>query len=32
MRVTNGISLGCTLILPGGTVNFVQTLKVRKDR
>jgi hypothetical protein len=26
MRVTNGISLGCPLLLPVGTVNCVQTL------
>jgi len=29
MRVTNGIPLGCPLLLPVGTVNWVQTLKVR---
>jgi hypothetical protein len=28
MRVTNGIPLGCPLILPVGTVNCVQPLKV----
>jgi hypothetical protein len=27
MRVTNGISLGCSLLLPVGTVIYVQTLK-----
>jgi hypothetical protein len=27
MRVTNGIHLGCPLLLPVGTVNSVQTLK-----
>jgi hypothetical protein len=27
MRVTNGIPLGCSLLLPGDTVNCVQTLK-----
>jgi hypothetical protein len=27
MRVTNDIPLGCSLLLPVGTVNFVQTLK-----
>jgi hypothetical protein len=27
MRVTNGILLGCPLLLPVGTVNCVQTLK-----
>jgi hypothetical protein len=26
--VTNGIPLGCSLLLPVGTVNSVQTLKV----
>jgi hypothetical protein len=26
-RVTNGTHLGCSLLLPGGTVNSVQTLK-----
>jgi hypothetical protein len=26
-RVTNGIPLGCPLLLPVDTVNFVQTLK-----
>jgi hypothetical protein len=29
MHVTNGIPLGCPLLLPVGTVNCVQTLKVR---
>jgi hypothetical protein len=28
MRVTNDIPLGCSLLLPVGTVNCVQTLKV----
>jgi hypothetical protein len=28
MRVTNGIHLGCPLLLPVDTVNYVQTLKV----
>jgi hypothetical protein len=28
MRVTNGIPLGCSLLLPVDTVNFVQTRKV----
>ena len=28
MRVTNGIPLGCQLLLPVGTVNSVETLKV----
>jgi hypothetical protein len=27
MRVTNGIPLGCSLLLPVDTVNSVQTLK-----
>jgi hypothetical protein len=27
-RVTNGIHLGCSLLLPVGTGNYVQTLKV----
>jgi hypothetical protein len=27
MRVTNGIPLGCSLLLPVGTVNCVQTRK-----
>jgi hypothetical protein len=27
MRVTNGMLLGCSLLLPVGTVNYVQTLK-----
>jgi hypothetical protein len=30
MRETNGIPLGCSLILPVGTVNPVQTLKAVK--
>jgi hypothetical protein len=30
-RVTNGIPLGCSLLLPVSTVNCVQTLKGRKD-
>jgi serine/threonine protein kinase len=29
MRVTNGIPLGCPLLLPVGTVNCVETLKVK---
>jgi hypothetical protein len=29
-RVTNGIPLGCLLLLPVGTVNSVQTLKARE--
>jgi hypothetical protein len=29
MRVTNGIHLGCSLLLPAGTVNCVQTWKER---
>jgi hypothetical protein len=28
IRVTNGIPLGCPLLLPVGTVNCIQTLKV----
>jgi hypothetical protein len=28
MRVANDIPLGCPLILPVGTVNYVETLKV----
>jgi hypothetical protein len=28
-RVTNGIPLGCSLLLPVGTVNCVQTLKAK---
>jgi hypothetical protein len=31
MRVTNATPLGCSLLLPGGTVNSVQTLKVHKS-
>jgi hypothetical protein len=31
-RVTNGIPLGCSLLLPVDTVNFVQTLKARRSR
>jgi len=27
MHVANGVPLGCSLLLPVGTVNFVQTLK-----
>jgi hypothetical protein len=27
MRVTNSLPLGCSLLLPVGTVNSVQTLK-----
>jgi chorismate synthase len=29
MRVTNGIPLGCSLLLPVGTVNCVETLKAK---
>jgi hypothetical protein len=29
MRVTNGIPLGCSLLLPVGIVNSVRTLKAR---
>jgi phosphoglycerate dehydrogenase-like enzyme len=29
MRVTSGMHLGCSLLLPVGTVNSVQTLKVK---
>jgi hypothetical protein len=29
MRVINGIPLGCPLLLPVGTVNYIQTLKVQ---
>jgi hypothetical protein len=32
MRATNAIPLGSPLLLPVGTVNFVQTLKVRRIR
>jgi hypothetical protein len=32
MRVTNGIPLGCPLLLPVDTVNCVQTLKVDTRR
>jgi hypothetical protein len=30
MHVANGIPLGCSLLLPVGTVNCVQTLKARQ--
>jgi hypothetical protein len=31
MRVTNGIPLGCPLLLPAGTANYVETLKAITD-
>jgi hypothetical protein len=30
MRVANGIRLGCSLLLPVGTANYVATLKAQK--
>jgi hypothetical protein len=32
MRVTNAIPLGCSLLLPVGTVNSVQTLKAALEK